>query len=381
MKSFKILRVIDHVAYNENLSQFYRNNSWLKEKSYLEHKKFLLTFSPTHLNSFSEYMGKLGHECDEICGNLETLQKTWAAENGISFSTHNWRQDILFEQIVEYKPEVLVFQHDLSFPHWASKRLKEWIPSLKKIVVINGFPHERNLEYIDLVFGASPSIRDFYRGLGLNSELLYYSFDEKILGKINSLPDFGITPIKPCDASFIGYSGYGGYGNKHEQRYQLLSRLFSETDLKGWISESPSLRNNLLPSDSKPILELFPNKCKPGVTGIEMYDVIKNSVVTLNKHTFIEGIPDVGNMRMFESTGMGTCLLTDSRDNISDLFNPDDEVVTYSSDQECIEKLDYLINNPKIAKEIGERGQKRTLSEHSLSLRCKLVNNYLQEIL
>jgi spore maturation protein CgeB len=84
---------------------------------------------------------------------------------------------------------------------------------------------------------------------------------------------------------------------------------------------------------------------------------------------------------MFEATGTGTCLLTDSKDNISVLFNPDDEVVTYSSDEECIEKLVYFINNPKITKEIGHRGQKRTLSEHSLSLRCKLVNNYLQEIL
>jgi glycosyltransferase involved in cell wall biosynthesis len=325
-------------------------------------------------------MRKLGHECDEICGNLETLQKTWAGENGISFSTHNWRQDILFEQIVEYKPEVLVFQNDLSFPHWAAKRLKEWIPSLKKIVVINGFPHERNLEHIDLILGASPSIRDFYRDLGLNSELLYYSFDEKILDKINSLQDFGITPKKPCDASFIGYSGYGGHGNKHEQRYQLLLRLLRETDLKGWISENPSRRNNLLPSDSKTILELFPDKCKPGVTGIEMYDVIRNSNVTLNKHTFIEGFPDVGNMRMFESTGMGTCLLTDSKDNISDLFNPDDEVVTYSSDEECIQKLNYLIDNPKMAKEIGYRGQKRTEKVHSLESRCKIIDHHLRNL-
>ena len=377
MKSFRILRVIDHVAYNENLSQFYRNNSWLKDKSYLEHKKILLTFSPAHLNSFSDYMMNLGHECDEICGNLETLQKTWASENGISFSRHNWRQDILFEQIVEYKPEVLVFQHDISFPHWAAKRLKEWIPSLKKIVVINGFPHERNLEHIDLILGASPSIRDFYRDLGLNSELLYYSFDKKILDKINSLQDFGITPMKPCDASFIGYSGYGGYGNKHEQRYQLLSRLLRETDLKGWISENPSQRNNLLLSDSKPILELFPNKCKPGVTGIEMFDVIRNSTVTLNKHTLLENCPGVGNMRMFEATGVGSCLLTDSSINMEDLFEQDEEVVTYSSDEECVEKLNYLINNPKIAKEIGERGQKRTMNDHTLELRCAKISDMI----
>jgi spore maturation protein CgeB len=247
-------------------------------------------------------------------------------------------------------------------------------------VVINGFPHERNLEHIDLILAASPHICDFYKGLGLNSELLYYSFDEKILDKINFLPDFAINTIKSCDASFIGYSGYGGHGNKHEQRYQLLSRLLQETDLKAWITENPYLPNKLLPSDSKPILEMFPDKCKPGVTGIEMYGIIKNSLVTLNKHTFIEGFPDVGNMRMFESTGMGTCLLTDSKDNISDLFNPDDEVVTYSSDEECIEKLNYLINNPKIANEIGYRGQKRTEKVHSLESRCKIIDHHLRNL-
>ena len=86
-------------------------------------------------------------------------------------------------------------------------------------------------------------------------------------------------------------------------------------------------------------------------------------------------------MRMFEATGMGTCLLTNSGDNIRDLFEPDLEVVTYSSDEDCIEKLDYLINNPKIAKEIGERGQKRTMKSHLLKLRCECISEEICNLL
>ena len=103
-------------------------------------KKALIDFCPVHLNSFSQNMNDLGHKCDEIVLDLETLQKSWAKENSVQFGERNWRDDIMMEQIIAYKPEIILFQGSLPFGGWLTTRLKELVPSLRKILVHNGYP-------------------------------------------------------------------------------------------------------------------------------------------------------------------------------------------------------------------------------------------------
>ena len=43
-------------------------------------------------------------------------------------------------------------------------------------------------------------------------------------------------------------------------------------------------------------------------------------------------------MRLFEATGSGACLVTDWKENLGELFEPDVEVVTYRSVAECVKK-------------------------------------------
>jgi spore maturation protein CgeB len=89
----------------------------------------------------------------------------------------------------------------------------------------------------------------------------------------------------------------------------------------------------------------------------------------------------VGNMRMYETTGMGTCLLTDSGDNMADLFEPDREVVTYSSIDECIEKSRYLLDHEDVRRKIALAGQQRTLRDHTMSNRSLQVDSMIQGML
>ena len=74
--------------------------------------------------------------------------------------------------------------------------------------------------------------------------------------------------------------------------------------------------------------ELYSDRCFAPVAGIDMYTLLHQSRLTFNKHTDQAG-NCVGNMRMFEATGVGTCLLTDTGNNLPDLFEEDREVVTY----------------------------------------------------
>ena len=88
-------------------------------------------------------------------------------------------------------------------------------------------------------------------------------------------------------------------------------------------------------------------------------------------------------MRLYESTGMGSLLLTDMKDNLYKLFEIDKEIVTYTCKEEALEKVEYLKNNPKKLSEIASAGQKRTLNEHTYEIRMKelmeIINVYLKK--
>ena len=81
---------------------------------------------------------------------------------------------------------------------------------------------------------------------------------------------------------------------------------------------------------------------------------------------------------MFEATGVGTCLLTDTGWNMKDLYEPDNEVVTYTSVDEAIEKVNYLLENENERASIANAGQKKTLSSHTIFHRCQLIDEVFQ---
>ena len=45
-----------------------------------------------------------------------------------------------------------------------------------------------------------------------------------------------------------------------------------------------------------------------------------------------------------------------------------------------MEKLDYLIQNPKEAEKIGEAGKKRTLKDHTLQKRCSELSMHIEKL-
>ena len=75
---------------------------------------------------------------------------------------------------------------------------------------------------------------------------------------------------------------------------------------------------------------------------------------------------------------MGACLLTDNGRNINDLFEPGKEIVTYSSVDEAVEKVTYLLDHEDERAEIARAGQKKTLMDHTIFNRCQLIDDVIQ---
>jgi spore maturation protein CgeB len=96
-----------------------------------------------------------------------------------------------------------------------------------------------------------------------------------------------------------------------------------------------------------------------------MYSALSTAQICVNVHIDTSGNM-AGNMRMFEATGMGCCLLTDYKENLRELFEPDREVITFRSATECAGKLSYLLDHPIECAKIAHAGQQRTLRDHRL---------------
>jgi len=110
--------------------------------------------------------------------------------------------------------------------------------------------------------------------------------------------------------------------------------------------------------------------------GLKMYQILADSKITINSHIDFAG-NKAANIRLFEATGVGTCLLTDRKENLSDFFDIDKEVVVYKSIDECIEKVNYLLEHDLERKAIAKAGQERTLKDYNLENRFSKFAEFL----
>jgi spore maturation protein CgeB len=119
------------------------------------------------------------------------------------------------------------------------------------------------------------------------------------------------------------------------------------------------------------------NHIKPPVFGIDMLELFISSKIVLNFHIGIAG-DYAGNMRMFEVTGVGSCLLTDNKKNMPELFNIDSEVVVYDNEEDCVAKVKWLLDHEEEREKIALAGQKKTLQYHTVENRCKTIVDIME---
>lgn len=109
-------------------------------------------------------------------------------------------------------------------------------------------------------------------------------------------------------------------------------------------------------------------KCYMGEAwGREMYQILKNSKVTINHHGDVA--PYANNMRLFEATGVGTLLVTDWKANLNEMFAPGQEVVTYQTTDECAKLIRHYLEHKDEREAIARAGQERSLREHTYEQR------------
>jgi hypothetical protein len=354
------------------------------------------------------YFGALGNEAQLNTAFFRPLQDAWAAEHGLDPAD---QQRVILAQVREYQPDVVFLPDLYAIDREMRARMRE---CAGRRVALVGWRSAPTPDFgvftdLDLILTAAPDFVPRLRQAGARPAYLPLSFERAMV-------DLGL-PYGQRDIAFSFCGTVSRPNAAHGRRHGAIEQLLERTPLQVWgLMEEKRLMaprlvykavyqaNTLLRAMRMPervrralpvvrygvswtddptlpsIRERLPERFQPPVIGVGYFQVLGRSQLTFNYHIDVaERI--AGNLRLYEATGMGACLVTDWKENLPDLFEPDREVVCYRSIAECVDKVTYLLNHPEESERIAAAGQRRTLRDHTTEQRVAQADHVFQELL
>ncbi|MBN2305862.1 MAG: glycosyltransferase [Anaerolineae bacterium] len=397
--------------YKAHITQMYTRHPGLAERSYAEQRAVFWADGFNWANYLVDELPQYGYETQHIIANIEPMQKRWAQEHGITYREDDWYHDILLAQIKAFQPHILHINMSAEF----IQRVREVASSLRLVVGWAGEPivDAHFFRVHDLVLTCVPENVDFYRAAGLKSDHMDHAFYPAVLGRFPAGVPLHSDPVA---LGFIGNMMFGEH--YHTQRAQLFHDITQRIDLTiyGTVDDlsQPDQSGHVLKRTARrayygtlaglhragvdavgarlprydlvkrrtfrqqwePVFAALGKKAQPPVFGLDMYQLLSSFKICLNAHAWSAY---ASNMRLYEATGVGTCLLTDWKQNIADLFEPDVEVVTYRSAAEAADRASYLLDHENERQRIVAAGQARTLRDHTLAQRALRLDHILRQ--
>lgn len=393
-------------VYPEYAKLFYAARPELGSATFAEQKRAHDAEAVAWGDAYTRALAPLGYDVLEIPLNMAPMQRAWAVERGLTAGERGDPEDVLVAQVRAFGPDILWYDHH---DDALLRRLRAAATKSPRLVLgWMGSPiAARNAwSQMDLILSCAPEAVAYLRSLGLRSEHLHHAFDDSVLSHLSQ-------PLREIPVSFIGSIVRRNrfhvardrileYAVRHIpleihspsvdpplEEYAkavvsgglfLVTRALSALGILEGAKRRWSLARKADLIASVPRLPANPRlrrHLRPGVFGLSMYQLERESAIVLNIHA--DSSPEyASNMRLFETAGVGSCLLTDWRKNMSELFEPDRETVTYRSAEECVEKARWLLDHPEERRAIARAGQKRVLRDHTFSRRAVQLDGILR---
>ncbi len=374
-RNYRIMRV-SSCGVEDPAALLYRDDEGLRCASYSEQLRNWLERKTSCDEAFTRAMKSRGHEVREVLFDLEPVQRTWAWERGLDVDERDWKSQVLLHQIIDFKPEVLFLQGFDVLPAPLRLTIKKRVPTIDLVVIQQG-PREatptvlRELSRADVLFVSSPVLARACRKAGLEPHLVHEAFDPSVLCELPAPSKIDADAL--LDFTFLGTTGERA---DHARRESYLARLIDDESIEVYarqLTAAGRIRRG------GPVLGGSANtRVHPALYGLDYFAVMQRSRISFNVHCDSAG-SYVGNRRMFEATGVGSCLLTDRGANLSDLFEDGREVVTFSGIDDAREKVRYLLDHENERRAIAEAGRARTLSEHTVAKRVAVIDEWIQQ--
>jgi spore maturation protein CgeB len=396
-------------AMPEYWRELYQRNPGLAERSFDEQLAVYFDDLSYYAGSMYRHMPPFGYEVMEVYTNVQPLQQAWAREHGVRWNPATWTTSVPMAQAKHFAPDVVYSYDSRNLDFTFLRELREACSSVRVVTGFIGSPSydvETFREY-DFLLTCTREYQKLFASQGIETHYMTHVFDDHVLGCLT-------PPRAARDVVFAGAVWQSADG--HNFRARVLEQLASLPGLEMYspqaaISYGSDLgetllrravfgvhrtlevsgiglaRRRRLPLIGKAATwKEWPRRqinarlrpfMKLPVFGREMFQVLSEARVSLNCVDFGEA----ANMRLFEATGVGSCLLTNHRDNLKELFELDHEVVTYASAQECLEKATWLLDHPRERAEIARSGQRRTLRDHTFEHRAQALDALIRAAL
>jgi spore maturation protein CgeB len=347
-RRFLMRILIVDTCYPAFLDAHYGAESGLADASYAEQWRRLMdTFFGT-ADSYSYHLGLLGHDAHEVVANCEPLQLAWAREHGVAAAGGREAADaIVLAQAADFEPDV-VYVQDL---HYLRRSTLRELGRRRVLAgqIASAAPSAWRLRLFDLVLTSFPHYVGRFRRLGVRSELFRIGFDERVLGHLGE-------PARDGGAVFVGALNR----RRHRRGNTVLEQAARRSPIdfwgygaRGWPRDSPVV-----------------TRYRGAAWGLDMYRVLRRARIAVNRHIREAG-DYANNMRLYEATGVGTMLVTDEKANISELFEPGREVVTYRDARSLADAVNHYLAHEHERQAIAAAGQARTLSDHTYAARMR----------
>jgi spore maturation protein CgeB len=331
----------------------YNRHQGLADRPYEEQWRALMdTFFGT-ADAYSHYLGELGHVAHEVVVDCAPLQAAWAREHGLAAVTPG--AETLLHQIDDFAPDVVYLQNLGVLSDESMDAVRNSGAFLAGQIASEA-PDAERLRRYDLLLTSFPHFVEDFRSLGVASEYFRIGFDPRVLDRLG-------PGTQEHEIAFVGALNAVRHRSGNRVLAQAARRLpieFFGYDLRGRPPWSPVRR-----------------RYRGERWGLDMYRVLASSRIVLNRHIGAAR-QYANNMRLYESTGVGSLLLTDAKVNLTDLFEPDREVIAYRDADDLVARGQRYLDDDDARREIAAAGQARTLRDHTYATRMRELVEILE---
>jgi spore maturation protein CgeB len=348
--------------YTPFLRDFYTRRPELRHARYAEQWRAMMDECHGTADFYSRNLRALGHDGAEVVLNYAPLQVTWASEhhsvagsllrpfrNRATFPpvVRALSDRILLEQAAAFRADAVHFQAPELLTADTARRLRKVVPILTGQIA-SPFSGTGQFRIFDIIFSSLRNFVEAFRAEGLRSEVLHLGFEPTVLERL--------VPDAPRE----GVIFVGGVSAAHAERIRFLEAIATALPLRWWGYGVESL-----PAHSR-----LRRAYQGPAWGLDMYRRLAAAKICVNRHIDVAG-DFANNMRLYETTGVGTMLLTDAKQNLGELFAPGQEVIAWRSVEECIALAGQYLADDAARTAIAEAGQRRTLASHTYQQRME----------
>jgi len=341
--------------YPSYLNLFYSSRPELIEAPFTRQIQELVADGFTGCHLFAPYLAPHGFESHLVVVNNPCSQGQWAREHNLhSLSSEGWQHTIARAQIEYYQPDVLYLNSPIGYDSRFLSSLR-WKPKLVMGWLSAEVPADLDLTSIDLMLTSSSVCRDMLLQRGARQvEFFWPGIPDAIWNQVRT--------IQPEDD--VGFCGQ--WSHAHQNRNAMLAHVATHLPQR---RPSSRIAYYVEYGGGSPMPPSVQSVNRGSRYGMEMYRALRAAKIGINAAIDMTK-REPGSMRILEVTSVGCMLLTEHDSSLSRFLEPDQEVVTFSSHGELLDKIEYYLDHEDERLAIAERGRLRILREHSMSVKA-----------